>query len=101
MLLYCNRSGVSQLSSTDLECTWKKKDGKTVYDKQVPVVEYCHVDPVPEVFLLSDPEKQEITVLLMAAAPESALTKHSKRRRTDPLASHQDCSGERASPQSL
>ncbi|XP_064468700.1 uncharacterized protein LOC135382963 [Ornithodoros turicata] len=81
------------LSSTDLECSWKRKGGGTGYDRQVPTTEFCHVEPVPEVFSVSEDERLEFTASLLSAAPDSAGTKHSRQDNCTqhPSAQHLQC----------
>ncbi|XP_064472617.1 uncharacterized protein LOC135387264 [Ornithodoros turicata] len=96
VLLRCNRDGVLNLpalSVTDVECAWKKKPGKELYGESTPLDTYCHISQAPPPFTVSSSESEDLLQDIIESCPESALSRHSKRRTltsvtTAPALSH-------------
>ncbi|KAL1473232.1 hypothetical protein MTO96_038830 [Rhipicephalus appendiculatus] len=84
LLLAANRTGLDKLellTSTDMKQVWGKMKS-TGYFKPKKIRDLCHVKAKPRLRLGSG-ALQEIRQQLIAAAPESALARHSRGRFDD------------------
>lgn len=67
---------MEHLSSTDMECSWKKAPASLQYDQAIPVKEFCHVATTAAPFVMEDSEAEELRAHVMEFFPDSQLSKH-------------------------